>query len=523
VSATSARVPEWIILADGRRVPFEDDAICQALFATTEELGRPDAFLARELADAVVHFVAQEAGAEAPTTAHVAELIVKVVRELGEPALAHAFAERQRRRPASPVTEGSRSSFSLDGSPHEVARRCLREYALRVVFSPDLAAAVRDGLLNLGGLEAPAALAAAVVEGPAAAPDLARLLRNWHEAFGAAGQTLIVDSPEWLAAAYQGQLAPEGLCRALLDAPGLLQRPMIVNVACAELPAWGQARAAGPLFPAPPSGNEVSHANQFLKTLLTLWPVDSAPAMRRLDWHVSAAALNAPSELLRTALNLALQEEAIAFVFDRPRRPLALAEGADRQHPAVLQEVGLNLATFLKRPGIDGDGTRFLEKLPSLARMAVSAGAQKRKFLRRQAEGTGLARGFLLDRARLAVFPLGLDSVVRTLTGKGAASSPLALDCALRIVEVLVASLTQAGRLAHLETGLESENEAADPAQPALPQLQAAARVQTLTGRGTAWVRFPRDAEPTGESLLELLRYAGKRTDIVRLRFAFDR
>src|SRR5438270_291555 len=85
--------PAWIYKRDGQLVPFEADKISRSLFAVTEALGRPDAFLARELADGVVHFLAVESDSSVPTTSQVAEVVVKIVRELGHPALAAAFAE----------------------------------------------------------------------------------------------------------------------------------------------------------------------------------------------------------------------------------------------------------------------------------------------------------------------------------------------------------------------------------------------------------------------------------------------
>src|SRR4051795_9952581 len=84
--------PAWVSKRDGRLVPFEADKISRALFAATEGLGRPDAFLARELADGAVHFLAAECEGQIPTTQQIAEVVVKVVRELGHPALAAAFA-----------------------------------------------------------------------------------------------------------------------------------------------------------------------------------------------------------------------------------------------------------------------------------------------------------------------------------------------------------------------------------------------------------------------------------------------
>src|SRR4029077_20572919 len=88
-------VPAWVHKRDGRLVPFEADKISQALFAATDSLGRPDPFLARELTDGVLHFLAAEGDGTIPRTAQVADLVVKVVREFGQPALAHCFQERQ--------------------------------------------------------------------------------------------------------------------------------------------------------------------------------------------------------------------------------------------------------------------------------------------------------------------------------------------------------------------------------------------------------------------------------------------
>src|SRR5438552_16791581 len=71
--------PAWVYKRDGRLVPFDADKISQSLFAAGEGLGRPDAFLARELTDGVVHFLSAEADEKTPRTAQVADLVVKVV------------------------------------------------------------------------------------------------------------------------------------------------------------------------------------------------------------------------------------------------------------------------------------------------------------------------------------------------------------------------------------------------------------------------------------------------------------
>src|SRR5260370_36407187 len=86
--------PAWVRKRDGSRFPFDADKISQALFAATETLGRPDAFLARELTDGALHFLAVETDDDTITTAQIAEIVGKTVRELGQPALAEAFAVR---------------------------------------------------------------------------------------------------------------------------------------------------------------------------------------------------------------------------------------------------------------------------------------------------------------------------------------------------------------------------------------------------------------------------------------------
>ena len=66
VGDASSKTPTWIAKRDGRLVPFEADKISRALFAATESLGRPDAFLARELTDGIVHFLAAESDGAVP-------------------------------------------------------------------------------------------------------------------------------------------------------------------------------------------------------------------------------------------------------------------------------------------------------------------------------------------------------------------------------------------------------------------------------------------------------------------------
>jgi hypothetical protein len=85
-------LPASILTRDGRLVPFEPDRISRSLFAVTELMGTPNAFLARELTDGVLHFIGLEPDGP-PTTSDLAEMVAKVVRELGYPAIARVYEE----------------------------------------------------------------------------------------------------------------------------------------------------------------------------------------------------------------------------------------------------------------------------------------------------------------------------------------------------------------------------------------------------------------------------------------------
>src|SRR6516165_2062741 len=92
----STAFPAWVKKRDGRVVPFDADAISQDLFAAAESLGMADPFLTRELTDSVLHFLGADCSTNTPATEWIADLVVKVVRELRQPRLAQAFSERAR-------------------------------------------------------------------------------------------------------------------------------------------------------------------------------------------------------------------------------------------------------------------------------------------------------------------------------------------------------------------------------------------------------------------------------------------
>ncbi len=227
----------------------------------------------------------------------------------------------------------------------------------------------------------------------------------------------------------------------------------------------------------------------------------------------------------------------MAFVFDRPRRPVTLAEGIDRQHPALLLIVGLHLPRLAAQFRSGANPTLFLQKLGSLARLALSAAVQKREFLRRQAaDRPALGRGFHLERARLMIAPLGLETAVRALTGEGLCYGK-APEFARQIVQRLREVLSEDGRACLLDTcldtpaGFELETSqrdepslvagltAWDAAAPVNSQLRAAGSLHAGAGGGTAAVLVSPERTPDAEQLAEWLRGAWGQTDVGRVCF----
>jgi hypothetical protein len=553
----------WVRKRDGRLVPFEADKISRALFAASETVGRPDAFLARELTDSIVHFLDAECAGNTPTTEQIAELIVKVVRELGQPTLARAFADAQTaksepRPDAAHVEAGASRAVQIGPSldqfsqwveknpvPADVAWRaarvCGREFSLREVFTRDLVAAQSDGLLTLTGLESPLELAGAVLtELPTSGADLIEAILD---ARSVVSEFFVLDGVEYSLAQGSAEVDQAAeFVRALKTAMRTTRLQAVINLNSAVPPPQLKDLAVGPLFEGHGGPAEPERLDRFRAALVEELLRPGLPkGALRLDWHLGSRDF-APENrgVLLTLGRRALEGAPLAFVFDRPRRALPLAEGLDRQVSAVLLAVGLHLPRLIELapPGIDA--ALFLQKLGSLARLALSAGTQKREFLRRHSQGRSkLTGGFLLERARLVVVPVGLESATRLLIGRGLCSGGEALDYARQMVERLHDVLCQDGRASLLETGLDSfpsqpiweegntwEAECAgglmpwDSAAAPKSQLRAAGPLHAAAGMGTAVVHLRQDQPITAEEVAELLHYAWQQTEVVRVRFA---
>lgn len=424
---------EWVQQADGRLEPFDADRICSSLFLATKRVGAGDAFLARELTDGVLHFLATEREAGVPTALWIAETTSRVVRELGHPMIARAFTERPRQssqarghaQPAATIASlispgQARNSLELARS---LGQARLREESLRVVFSPEVVATHEAGLLSIAGLECPLEFWGELL--PAGRPE--QLLERLIAQRDRAGEFVLVDSPE-----HELTLHHVNPAAAVTDYVeqlrlGLRQTHLWAQVHLnAARPPWSDALAAGPLFETQHRVDDTALLAEcrlaLLEGLLHQGRTD-APRLR-ICWHVTASDL-LPSK--RSTLDRLLRFVEVGlplcFVFDRTSSASWSGKGLGRNARAALLTVGLQLPQLLNRLDLSSGELEeaLLRKLGPLVRLAVSAGVQKRSFLRRCRPE--LERAFLLDQARLVCVPQGLADVVRRVIGEAITTS----------------------------------------------------------------------------------------------------
>lgn len=510
--------PSWVCKRDGSLAPFEADRLSRALFAVTERLGRPDAFLARELADTVVHFLAVDCEGETPTTTRIAEVVDQVLTELGQHDLARGFRAGGQRP---------------DGEPARAAQRAAaaRDWSLAGLYTRDLTAAADEGVIVLTGQDTADALDGCVLG--AEVP----LDGGFDRARRLVGRLIAVDGLEYLA----GERSAVELAAAVIAGQTRTGRQVVVNLNVATPPGWADALAAGPLFagqssPVDEEGRLREAADGLFDALRT-----AGPAVR-VDWHLSARDFEAAQRdrLLRVTQAM-LDGANVGLVCDRPRRPVALAEGLDRRRPVTLLLVGLNLPALARQPGMLADPPRYLQRLGSLVRLGLSVAVQKRDHVRRvdrrRAAGgdaaPGVTSGFLLDRARFVAVPLGLDETVRLMTGWGLANGGPSLELGRQIVRRLREVLDQEGRLAQMDVCLDAPAAATltadvpptrataagltpwDDRASLASQVRAAGALHAIAEGGTVTL-FP---EPTctAANLADAVARAWRTTEVVRL------
>ena len=329
-------LPESVLHADGRVEPFEPERITRSLFAAAEQLGTADAFLARELTEGVLHFLAADHDGSEIASKEIAETVIKVVRELGHPDLAKAFEQGEvaESKPSRTTVEKPLWPAWLQAHTppnwivHAAASVPLEALSLAHVFPPELVSAHVEGLIRLSDLATPLELSGLALPIP---PD--RILQAVHGARELAGEFLAIDGPEYDLAAQPGE--PADLAAVFLEELSLaatlaaLQVVLNLNI---QTPPPRLEEGAGPLFAAEPVESHrhkeiaIALADRARESCFWVW------------WHLAAGNSNGFAQL----------PAAGEFVFDRPRGPIHLAPGIDRQTPTTLIQVGLNLSRLVE-------------------------------------------------------------------------------------------------------------------------------------------------------------------------------
>jgi hypothetical protein len=480
-------LPKWIAKPGGRKERFDGDRICQTVFAATEQIGRSDPFLARELADGVLHFLADELPADCIAADDVTEATIKVIRELGHPLLARAIEHL-------PVVVSSASGELFDlsfrgGNESDRASEVpsLSPPAQKDEMPREIRAAEDDGWLHFFSPSAPQKLAAAIASPPT---DSAGWADRVARAAERASEFVAIEFPD-------GALATPESAQRLRAALRSNRLRAVINVNISEPP--GEA---------------------FLDALL-----DPAARDIRVDWHLCEKdfAPKGRDRLHRLARRV-LTDAPLALVIDRPQRPVSLAEGLDRDNHAVLATIGVGLPRLRETVRrTDDPPAAFVAKLGTLARLAVSAGRAIRDRLR---GSPALSSGFLLDRARLLVVPVGIGAVVESLGGGTAAEFAhrnwLALHASLareadRLPSALDLMLSgvprpyQACRRSTVETTVAHLN--------VNDQLRHAAAIHAAVGFGTAEIVLPIEANPPPETVADWLEFACRLPGLCRFGF----
>ncbi|MCE9533928.1 MAG: hypothetical protein K8T89_22810, partial [Planctomycetes bacterium] len=401
-------LPSLIIQRDGRSAPFEPEKLSRSLFAATEALRAPDPFLARELTDGVLHFLEVDSAHLPPTADELIELVVKVVRELGHPALAKVYEERVRAVVSKPSEPASAEEPTLDPfvSLHRTAALTSLKFSLERVYPRDLVSAHQNGLLRLDDLKHPYELAGVVLS-PIPVDHWA-LLKSIVAARRVAGSFIAFDGVEYAVADCEG--SPEAVVTSFRDCLDESERltglHAILNLNVATLPAWAAQAGLGPLFP-----DEKPSAERNRLDRIALLLLEQAKG-QTVFWHLSEKDF-ADTSQLNEIVRRVVHRSGVEFVFDRPRRPVVLGPGLDRQSPATLGIVGIDLPRFVEHLGggqIEPD--LFQQKLATLARFAKTAGHARQDFLRQHGRPE-LFEGFLLERAVEIVLPIGGIAAVR--------------------------------------------------------------------------------------------------------------
>lgn len=535
-------LPHWVRKRNGQIVAFDSDVINRDVFTSTQHLKNPDVLLAGELTQGILHFLADEADGPTVSTEQIADVVIKVIRELGQPMLAEVLEARLRSERTNSETNGfaqdstrpatSGLSDWLRLSPDEAHEECLRQLCLQTCFASDVAQAHDEGLITLGGLHTPLTLSAAALT-DVDTQDLSHKLADVAEMVGQVIVLPLLNPVEANATPEGAEQIWEKVFSDLHLVLRLTRREAIVN-ANAESPH--PRTELGTLFEqsSPTPHNFISSSE--LLDAFQQWPDLKA----QLDWHLKAEDFET-SNRDRTlhAASASLRGANVRFVFDRSRRGIASwGDGIDRDHPAVLLTVGLHLDSLATRAhslNLHNPESWFLDRVNSLAELALRAGLQKRGYLRDSlSESSSARQGFLLERARLLVTPIGLEHAVRLVTGQSLFAESHALEFAQKIIQQMVDALTQKSLPTGLDWCMDSSpgtkllsdihgqmkaDTKSDPGVPIPRQIQILGSLHSITRSGTGEILLPQDTMTSPDQVVHWLHKAWKQGNVNRLRF----
>jgi len=436
--------------------------------------------------------------------------------------------------PTAVVEQAAASHQEPDDLLDWAGREVLRRFALREVYSRDVAALVEEKLLHLLSDSSPVHSAAMSLSlGPREArfrnidDGIDYLERRLDESVTQVSSVLAIDSLDaWLALVGGGDAEP---AHAAARVAHMLTRVLrerrvriIVNL-FGQVPAdltslWSK----GALFPEKLGELHDRWTSDFGTHLASqLKPRTREIDRCRLDVHLDAVESCEQLELLAARwLRWSDRGLSIAFAFDRPT--WSAGEGLIGplgQPQTVVEYVGLDLGRLLERVGPDDDGTLFVRRLDLLCDSAVRLGLQKREFLRqRRSDDQNLG-------GAVVFCPLGIEHLGERLTGKGIGGDEAGLSLTERVLRRISHRLAREAKHYRLECRVD-----AGPGDWATAEMLAlghrgkkgaaaailtAGRLHAAMGGGTTKLRLPES--PPMEGIAKLIALAARESPTCRL------
>jgi hypothetical protein len=403
----SPPLPSWILKSNGRIKPFNISEISRDLYQATVKMGKPDAFLARELADGVSLLLANENPGATLSQDLAAASISRTIREFGYPQLAEAY-EASANFQDNSNQACLESEFFVNSNLDQLSKIHTRQNVLKSVLTPDAAASIEEGWVQMEGITHPdgfletAWLGDAWVSFAAMYPDLFS-----DELQKLASKTVHLFGPS--SHANFGCAYPKDFWVKVFNQCSIQSRSSGTEI----MVHWNQnpkiAEVDCPLF----SGgltdkSQKNYDCQNARAFFEVW-LHSEIKDLWFCWHLDENA----------TLPAFIQEHLGKL------KKLAIFRNSNaKKNPfyPILERITLRLDRLAKVCSQKGDLGKFQERLPSLVRLGLDLGSQKKQFLKKlEAERASLSNdirlsvGFSLEKSRLEIVPFGLPEILERL------------------------------------------------------------------------------------------------------------